>query len=92
MQARHARQKSGLTQAAFAERTVKSVANLRDWEQGRLAPLGVVLCLPHLMIKHPELSLELIAECCVIGVVEISQTVSAVFIDQNLPNVNKQVG
>lgn len=32
---RQAREKSGLTQAAFAERIGTPVATLRDWEQGR---------------------------------------------------------
>ena len=32
---RQARQRSGLTQAAFAQRIATPVATLRDWEQGR---------------------------------------------------------
>ncbi|WP_039788227.1 helix-turn-helix domain-containing protein [Herbaspirillum huttiense] len=56
---RQAREKSGLTQAAFAERIETPVATLRDWEQGRFAPPGGVLCLLRLIIKHPELSEEL---------------------------------
>ncbi|MCL5969278.1 MAG: helix-turn-helix domain-containing protein [Betaproteobacteria bacterium] len=56
---RQAREKSGLTQAAFAERIATPVATLRDWEQGRFAPPGGVLCLLRLIIKHPELSDEL---------------------------------
>ena len=56
-----AREKSGLTQAAFAERIATPVATLRDWEQGRFAPPGAVLCLLRLIIKHPELSQELAA-------------------------------
>lgn len=59
MLVRQARQKSGLTQAAFAARIETPVATLRDWEQGRFAPPGVVLCLLRLIIKHPELSQEL---------------------------------
>ena len=58
---RLAREKSGLTQAAFAERIATPVATLRDWEQGRFAPPGGVLCLLRLIIKHPELSQELSA-------------------------------
>ncbi|CAM5788948.1 helix-turn-helix domain-containing protein [Ottowia pentelensis] len=58
---RQARQKAGLTQAAFAERIATPVATLRDWEQGRFAPPGGVLCLLRLIIKHPELSRELSA-------------------------------
>ncbi|WP_412479901.1 helix-turn-helix domain-containing protein [Azonexus sp. IMCC34839] len=58
---RQAREKSGLTQAAFAERIDTPVATLRDWEQGRFAPPGGVLCLLRLIVKHPELSKELSA-------------------------------
>ncbi|MDR3212940.1 MAG: type II toxin-antitoxin system MqsA family antitoxin [Azoarcus sp.] len=56
---RQAREKSGLTQAVFAERIATPVATLRDWEQGRFTPPGGVLCLLRLIIKHPELSQEL---------------------------------
>ena len=56
---RQAREKSGLTQAAFAEIIETPVATLREWEQGRFAPPGGVLCLLRLIIKHPELSQEL---------------------------------
>ena len=58
---RQARDKSGLTQSAFAERIETPVATLRDWEQGRFTPPGGVLCLLRLLIKHPELSQELSA-------------------------------
>jgi putative transcriptional regulator len=61
MLVRQAREKSGLTQAAFAEIIETPVATLRDWEQGRFAPPGGVLCLLRLIIKHPELSRELSA-------------------------------
>ena len=56
---RQAREMSGLTQAAFAERIATPVATLRDWEQGRFAPPDGVVCLLRLIVKHPELSLEL---------------------------------
>jgi putative transcriptional regulator len=56
---RQARDKSGLTQSAFAQRIETPVATLRDWEQGRFAPPGGVLCLLRLIVKHPELSGEL---------------------------------
>jgi len=56
---RQARERSGLTQAVFAERIATPVATLRDWEQGRFAPPGGVLCLMRLIAKHPELSQEL---------------------------------
>lgn len=58
---RQAREKSGLSQAAFAERIATPVATLRDSEQGRFAPPGRVLCLLRLIIKHPELVQELTA-------------------------------
>lgn len=58
---RQARKMSGLTQAAFAARIETPVATLRDWEQGRFAPPGGVLCLLRLIIKHPELFNELSA-------------------------------
>ncbi|MFF7708470.1 helix-turn-helix domain-containing protein [Pseudomonas sp. NPDC007930] len=58
---RQARERSGLTQAMFAERIATPVATLRDWEQGRFVPPGGVLCLMRLIAKHPELSLELAA-------------------------------
>ena len=58
---REAREKSGLTQAAFAARIETPVATVRDWEQGRFAPPGGVLCLMRLIVKHPELSRELVS-------------------------------
>lgn len=61
MLVRQAREKSGLTQAAFAERIATPVATLRDWEQGRFSPPGGVLCLLRLIVRHPELSKELAA-------------------------------
>jgi putative transcriptional regulator len=56
---RQARERSGLTQVAFAERIDTPVATLRDWEQGRFAPPGGVLCLLRLISAHPELVHEL---------------------------------
>ncbi|TAM76544.1 MAG: helix-turn-helix domain-containing protein [Candidimonas sp.] len=58
---RRARQKSGLTQTAFAERISTPVATLRDWEQGRFQPPGGVVCLLRLLAKHPNLTEELVA-------------------------------
>lgn len=58
---RQAREKSGLTQAAFAERIDTPVATLRDWEQGRFKPPGAVACLLRLIVRHPELTRELTA-------------------------------
>lgn len=59
MLVRQARERTGLTQATFAERIATPVATLRDWEQGRFVPPGGVLCLMRLIAKHPELSQEL---------------------------------
>lgn len=56
---RQARQKTGLTQADFAERIGTPVATLRDWEQGRFSPPGAALKLLQLIVMHPELSAEL---------------------------------
>lgn len=56
---RQARERSGLTQLAFAKRINTPVATLRDWEQGRFAPPGGVLCLLRLISAHPELMREL---------------------------------
>ncbi len=56
---RQARAKAGLTQLEFAKRIDTPAATLRDWEQGRFAPPGGVVCLLRLIIKHPELSQEL---------------------------------
>jgi putative transcriptional regulator len=61
MLVRQAREKSGLTQAAFAERIATPVATLRDWEQGRFTPPGAVACLLRLIVRHPELTRELTA-------------------------------
>ena len=59
MLVRQARAKVGLSQQAFAERIDTPVATLRDWEQGRFAPPGGVLCLLRLINNHPELAHEL---------------------------------
>lgn len=56
---RQAREKSGLTQAAFADRIHTPVATLRDWEQGRFSPPGAAACLMRLIVSHPELAGEL---------------------------------
>jgi putative transcriptional regulator len=56
---RQAREQSGLTQSAFAQRIETPVSTLRDWEQGRFTPPGGVLCLLRLIVKHPELAHEL---------------------------------
>jgi putative transcriptional regulator len=58
---RSTRAKTGLSQQAFAERIATPVATLRDWEQGRFAPPGGVLCLLRLIVRHPELMEEMAA-------------------------------
>jgi putative transcriptional regulator len=58
---RQARAKTGLTQIEFAKRIDTPAATLRDWEQGRFAPPGGVVCLLRLIVNHPELSQELSA-------------------------------
>ncbi len=61
MLVRRAREGSGMSQSTFAERISTPLATLRDWEQGRFAPSGAVLCLLCLIIKHPELTAEIAA-------------------------------
>ncbi|MGZ8218764.1 helix-turn-helix domain-containing protein [Methylomagnum sp.] len=56
---RTVRAKTGLSQQAFAELIKTPVATLRDWEQGRFAPPGGVLCLLKLIGNHPDLVGEL---------------------------------
>lgn len=58
---RTVRAKAGLSQQAFADRIDTPVATLRDWEQGRFAPPGGVLCLLRLLSNRPALVLELAA-------------------------------
>jgi len=58
---RAARAKTGLSQQAFADCIATPVATLRDWEQGRFAPPGGVMCLLRIIEKHPELMRELVA-------------------------------
>lgn len=59
--ARSARSQLGLSQQAFADLIKTPVATLRDWEQGRFPPPGAVLCLLQIIIKHPDVLLELTA-------------------------------
>lgn len=56
---RSVRAKAGLSQQAFAKLIKTPVATLRDWEQGRFAPPGGVLCLLKLIGNHPDLIGEL---------------------------------
>lgn len=61
MLVRQAREATGLTQQAFAERINTPLATLRDWEQGRFPPPGGVLCLLRLIVRRPDLVSELAA-------------------------------
>lgn len=56
---RQARERTGLTQAAFAKLIATPLSTLRDWEQGRFSPPGAVACLLRLLISRPELQSEL---------------------------------
>ena len=56
-----ARKQLGLSQQAFADLIKTPVATLRDWEQGRFPPPGAVLCLLQIILKHPDILLELAA-------------------------------
>lgn len=56
---RQARAKLGLSQTEFAARIATPAATLRDWEQGRFAPPGAVMCLLRLLVAHPRLLEEL---------------------------------
>ena len=61
MLVRQARDATGMTQPAFAERIGTPLATLRDWEQGRFAPPGGVLCLLRLIVRRPEIVRELVS-------------------------------
>lgn len=52
--ARHARQVTGLSQAAFAERYGIPAASLRDWEQGRRAPDSATKSYLRVIAKMPD--------------------------------------
>ena len=56
---RQARTTLGLSQAEFAARIATPTGTLRDWEQGRFAPPGAVMCLLRLLTAHPELLQEM---------------------------------
>jgi putative transcriptional regulator len=49
-----ARQKSGLSQAQFAEVLGISMRTLQEWEQGRRAPSGAAQSLIRIAKRHPE--------------------------------------
>lgn len=49
------REKTGLTQAAFARQIGVPVATLRNWEQGRRCPVGPARVLLAMLAKDPEI-------------------------------------
>jgi putative transcriptional regulator len=53
------REKTGLSQARFAELLGVSVRTLQDWEQGRRAPSGAARTLLMIAAKNPKALLEL---------------------------------
>ena len=55
------RQKSGLSQAQFAELMGVSLRTLQEWEQGRRNPSGAAKTLLRVAESHPEVLRELIA-------------------------------
>lgn len=52
------REKTGLTQARFAELLGVSVRTLQDWEQGRRAPSGAARTLLMIAAKNPKALLD----------------------------------
>lgn len=52
------RQKTGLSQARFAQLLGVSVRTLQDWEQGRRAPSGPARTLLRIAAKNPQALLE----------------------------------
>jgi putative transcriptional regulator len=51
---RRARQRTGLSQAKFAERFQINLARLKDWEQGRFMPDTVALAYLKVIERDPE--------------------------------------
>ncbi len=56
-----ARQRTGLSQAQFAEALQISKRTLQEWEQGRRSPSGAAQTLIRIAKKHPEVVLEALA-------------------------------
>jgi len=56
-----ARQKTGLSQAEFAEALRISKRTLQDWEQGRRSPSGAAQALIRIARRHPEVVREALA-------------------------------
>jgi putative transcriptional regulator len=55
------REKSGLSQQAFADRIGISIGTLRNWEQGRRVPDGPARVLLALLAKNPRIVEETLA-------------------------------
>lgn len=53
-----ARQKTGLSQAQFAQALCISPRTLQEWEQGRRAPSGAAQALIRIAQRHPEVVVE----------------------------------
>jgi putative transcriptional regulator len=56
-----ARQRSGLSQAQFAEALGISKRTLQEWEQGRRSPSGAAKALIRIAKRHPEVMREALA-------------------------------
>lgn len=56
-----ARQKTGLSQAQFAEALSISKRTLQEWEQGRRIPSGAARALIRIAKRHPEVVREALA-------------------------------
>ncbi len=52
------REKTGLSQARFAELLGVSVRTLQDWEQGRRAPSGAARTLLRIAARNPQALLD----------------------------------
>ena len=59
--ARRVRRRAGLSQDEFARRIGISVATVRDWERGKLAPQGATRALLRVIDRVPEAVLALTA-------------------------------
>lgn len=55
--ARQVRQRLGLSQAEFAQRTDVSLETIRNWEQGKRRPTGAAKALLRLLNSAPQLAL-----------------------------------
>jgi putative transcriptional regulator len=56
-----ARQKTGLSQAQFAQALHISARTLQEWEQGRRQPSGAAQALIQIAFRHPEIITEALA-------------------------------